>query len=73
VDLVLDGIYQRDGDQLRVTTQLVRAEDGATLWAGKFDEGYTNIFVVQDSISEQVGRLLAPRLSGEELRVGLTR
>lgn len=68
VDLVLDGIYQRDGDQLRVTTQLVRAEDGATLWAGKFDEGFTNIFVVQDSISEQVGRLLAARLSGAELR-----
>ena len=67
VDFVLDGIYQRDGDQLRVTTQLVRAEDGATLWAGKFDEGFTNNFVVQDSISEQVGRLLAPRLSGEGL------
>jgi DNA-binding winged helix-turn-helix (wHTH) protein len=68
VDLVLDGIYQRDGDQLRVTTQLVRIEDGATLWAMKFDESFTNIFAVQDSISEQVGRLLTLKLCSEELR-----
>ena len=68
VDLVLDGIYQRDGDQLRVTAQLVRVEDGATIWAGKFDESFTNIFAVQDSISEQVGRLLMLKLGSEELR-----
>lgn len=67
VDLVLDGIYQRDGDQLRVTIQLVRTEDGATLWAEKFDESFTNIFVLQDSISERVSRLLTLKLGGDEL------
>lgn len=68
VESVLDGIYQRHGKQLRVSAQLIRVSDGATLWAAKFDEKFTNLFGVQDSISEQVARALAPELSGEEQR-----
>lgn len=66
VELVLDGIYQRDGNQIRVTANLVRIEDGATLWAAKFDENFSDIFVVQDSLAEQVVRVLALKLSVEE-------
>ena len=66
VDSVLDGKMQRDGGRIRVTVQLLRTADGAPLWAGQFDENFTNVFAVQDSISDQVTRVLAPRLSGEE-------
>jgi tetratricopeptide (TPR) repeat protein len=66
VDSVLDGKFQRDGDRVRVTVQLVRVRDGAPLWAGKFDENFTNIFAVQDSISEQVVSALTLQLSREE-------
>ncbi|MDT7807761.1 MAG: hypothetical protein QOJ70_1574 [Acidobacteriota bacterium] len=66
VGSVLDGVFQRGGDQIRVSVQLVRASDGATLWAAKFDESFTNIFAIQDSISEQVAVALALKLSGEE-------
>ncbi|MGB8509212.1 MAG: protein kinase, partial [Pyrinomonadaceae bacterium] len=66
VGYVLDGRIQRAGERMRVTVQLVRVRDGASLWAEKFDESYTDIFALEDSISEQVAQALIPRLSGEE-------
>jgi tetratricopeptide (TPR) repeat protein len=49
-----------------VTVQVVNAVDGATIWAEKFDEKFTDIFTVQDSISEQVAGALTLKLSGDE-------
>ncbi|HKA21611.1 MAG TPA: tetratricopeptide repeat protein [Blastocatellia bacterium] len=66
VDLLLEGKVQRSGDNLRVTVQLVRVSDGLPLWADKFDEKFTNIFSVQDSISRRVAEALALELSGEQ-------
>jgi TolB-like protein len=68
VDVVLDGRVQRAHDRLRVTVQLVSVGDGAPLWAEKFDEKWTDIFTVQDSISEQVAKALMLQLSGRERR-----
>jgi DNA-binding winged helix-turn-helix (wHTH) protein len=44
---VLDGSIQRAGERIRVTAQLVSVEDGRSLWAGKFDESFTDIFSVE--------------------------
>ena len=66
VDALLDGVYQRIGEQIRVSVQLVSVTNGLTLWATKFDEDFTNIFAIQDSIAEQVVRSLALKLSGDE-------
>jgi DNA-binding winged helix-turn-helix (wHTH) protein/TolB-like protein/Tfp pilus assembly protein PilF len=66
VDAVLDGSFQRAGERVRVTVQLVRAHDGAPLWAGTFDEKFTDIFAMQDSISQKVANALVPKLSKEE-------
>jgi serine/threonine protein kinase/Tol biopolymer transport system component/Tfp pilus assembly protein PilF len=73
VGYVLDGRIQRAGDRLRLTVQLVRMRDGNPLWAAKFDEDYTDLFTVEDSISEQVANALVPRLTGEEREVLLRR
>jgi DNA-binding winged helix-turn-helix (wHTH) protein/TolB-like protein/Tfp pilus assembly protein PilF len=54
VDAVLDGRVQRADGRVRVTVQMFRVSDGATLWAGTFDEKLKDMFAVQDSISEQV-------------------
>jgi DNA-binding winged helix-turn-helix (wHTH) protein len=64
VDALLDGFYQRDGEQLRVSVQLFRVQDGITLWAAKLDEEFTNPFALQDSISEQVAKALSLKLCG---------
>ena len=49
-----------------MTVRLIRVADGATLWADKFDNEMTNIFAVQDSISELVASALAVTLAGGE-------
>lgn len=66
VDTVLDGTIQRLGERLRVTVQLVSVKDQTTLWAGKFDERFTDIFGVEDSISDRIAAALELKLSGRE-------
>jgi DNA-binding winged helix-turn-helix (wHTH) protein/TolB-like protein/Flp pilus assembly protein TadD len=66
VDAVLDGSIQSQGDRIRVTVRLLRVADGAQLWAGRFDEKSTDIFVIQDSISKQVTGALTVQLTGME-------
>ena len=66
VDSVLDGSIQRSGENIRVNVRLVRTADGASLWAGTFDEKFTDIFVVQDAISNKVAAALALQLGGKE-------
>jgi DNA-binding winged helix-turn-helix (wHTH) protein/TolB-like protein/Tfp pilus assembly protein PilF len=66
VDALLMGGVQKSGERLRLTLQLVRVADGTTLWANTFDESLRDIFIVQDSISEQVMRALALVMTGEE-------
>lgn len=69
VDAVLDGKIQRAGERVRVTMQLIRVRDAVTLWADRFDEKFTDIFDVQDSISEQVSAALALQLTTAEQKL----
>lgn len=66
VDTLLSGVVQKSGSSIRVTVQLVRINDGASLWAGKFEENFNDIFEVQDAISQRVARSLIPQISGRE-------
>jgi DNA-binding winged helix-turn-helix (wHTH) protein/TolB-like protein/Flp pilus assembly protein TadD len=66
VDAVLNGTVQHLGERVRVTVQLIRLHDGKLLWSGIFDEHYTNIFAIQDSISEQVANALALQITGDK-------
>ncbi len=65
VDAVLEGTLQKTTDRLRVTLRLHDVRDGRTLWSGKFDENFTDIFTVQDSISDQIVAALALNLTRE--------
>jgi DNA-binding winged helix-turn-helix (wHTH) protein/tetratricopeptide (TPR) repeat protein len=65
-DFLLDGTIQQVGGRIRVSVQLVRVSNGGTLWADKFDEEFSHIFAMQDSISEQVIRALPLKLSDIE-------
>ena len=66
VDAVLDSTIQTEGGRVRVTARLVRVADGAVLWADNFEDKFTDLFAVQDSIAERVTDALALKLSGEE-------
>ena len=67
VDAVLDGTYLRIGNQLRITVNLLRVTDGTSLWAEKFDQQFTDIFAIQDRVSQQVAQRLWLKLSPTEL------
>jgi DNA-binding winged helix-turn-helix (wHTH) protein len=69
VDLLLDCSIQKLSERIRVTAQLVSVEAGRSLWADKFDELPTDIFAMQDSISERVTAALMLKLSSEEKRL----
>jgi DNA-binding winged helix-turn-helix (wHTH) protein/TolB-like protein/Tfp pilus assembly protein PilF len=66
VDVVLEGTVQREGERVRVTLQLLNVRDGGMLWSGKFDERFTDIFTMQDSISQKVALALSLQLTGGE-------
>lgn len=66
VEAILDGTVQREGDQVRVTAQLIRLKDKKTIWTAKFDQDYRNLFALQDTISEQLASSLIPKLSAHE-------
>ncbi len=68
VNSVLEGNLQRAGDQIRVTARLINVADGASLWAGMFDEKFTDVFSAQNAISQKVADALAVQLSGEGKR-----
>lgn len=68
VDALIEGNVQRADDKVRISVQLVRVSDGTPLWAETFDEQFTNVFAVQDSISQSVARTLAVKLNPDETR-----
>jgi len=68
VDAVLDGRIQRIGSRVRVSVQLIRTADNATIWTENFDDEFTNFFAVQDSISRKVVQSLAVQMDENERR-----
>jgi len=66
VESVLEGSLQRHSDRVRVTVRLLNVLNGASLWAGTFDDELTDIFALQDAISEQVAQALSVELSQED-------
>lgn len=66
VDSVLEGTVQQDGEQVRVSLRLIKTADGSTIWTETFNEKFSNIFALQDSISVKVAKSLALNLSAKE-------
>jgi DNA-binding winged helix-turn-helix (wHTH) protein len=66
VEIVLEGGIQIAGGRVRVTVQLVSVADGASVWAEKFDENFSDIFSVEDAISARVAEALIDQLGGDK-------
>jgi TolB-like protein/class 3 adenylate cyclase len=60
VRYVLEGSIQRQGDQVRVTTQLIDATTGTHVWSERWDRPAADVFAVQTEIAEQA----ASRIGG---------
>lgn len=66
VKLVLDGTVLRSGGQVRISARLLHVADGTTLWTTTFNERWTNIFALQDAVSERLTKSLTRQLTGQE-------
>jgi TolB-like protein/thioredoxin-like negative regulator of GroEL len=63
---VLEGSVQKSGDRVRVTAQLIRAEDGFHVWSQNYTRPLEDIFAIQDEIATDVaGALDASLLGGD--------
>jgi TolB-like protein/DNA-binding winged helix-turn-helix (wHTH) protein len=65
VATVLEGSVRRSGDQLRITAQLVRADNGYELWSQTYDRKLGDVFQIQDEIAASVVQGLHFALLGE--------
>ena len=68
VRYVLEGSVRKAGDRLRVTSQLIDASSGAHVWAERYDRPATDVFAVQDEITENVVASIEPHLYAAENR-----
>lgn len=59
---LLEGSVRKDGDRLRVTAQLVRADDGTQQWSNTYDRSLSGLFAVQDEIAKDVAQALSVKL-----------
>ena len=64
---ILEGSVRREGDQIRVTAQLIRARDGMHLWSENFDRPAANLIQVQESIAINIAVALRTAMDPEAL------
>jgi len=62
---VLEGSVRKAGSQVRITAQLIKADDGFHLWSETYDRTLDNIFQIQDEIAAHVVDALKVTLLGE--------
>jgi len=63
---VLEGSVQKVGDQVRVSVQLINAQNDSHVWADIYDRKLTDIFVVESDIAKSIAESLRATLTGRE-------
>jgi TolB-like protein/DNA-binding winged helix-turn-helix (wHTH) protein/Tfp pilus assembly protein PilF len=67
---VLEGSVRRSGSHLRISTQLIRADSGQSLWSETFDREFRDVFAIQDEIAVAVVSALKLKLAGGQTATG---
>ena len=66
VNHIVEGSVRRSGERLRVTAQLIRADDGFHLWSENYDSTSTDTISVQENIAEQIASVMDVVLDEEK-------
>ncbi len=66
VDTLLTGTFIRDGDDLRITAQLIDVKPDKILWRDSMDMKYDKLLTVQDEVAQQIIKQLELNLSPAE-------
>lgn len=62
---VLEGSVRKHGDQVRITAQLIQADNGYHLWSETYDKQLDDVFQIQEDIAVSVTEALRITLLGE--------
>lgn len=65
---VLEGSVRKSGNRVRITAQLIDAASGGHIWAERFDRDLTDIFAVQDDVTQHIVGALAVNLTADDRR-----
>ena len=65
---ILEGSVRRSGNRIRVTAQLINAEDGYHLWSERYDRELADVFAVQDEIAQAIASALQVKLTANQPR-----
>ncbi len=66
VRFALEGSVRKAGNRVRITAQLIDGSSGGHLWAERYDRDLTDIFEVQDDVTQQIVAALEVKLSAAE-------
>jgi TolB-like protein len=61
VGYVVEGSVRKGGDRVRITAQLNDVATGSHIWAERYDRGVTDVFAVQDEITEAIVAAIEPQ------------
>lgn len=71
VKYVMEGSVRKAGNRIRINAQLIDGENGAHIWAERYDRVLNDIFAIQDEITESIVQALKVKLEiGEKDRIG---
>jgi TolB-like protein len=71
VEHILEGSIRKANNRVRITAQLVKANDGFHLWSETYDRDLTDIFAIQDEIARSITDALAIELDLTQKEQGL--
>ena len=58
---LIDGSVRKAGNRVRITAQLIKADDGIGLWTDNYDRELTDVFAIQEDIATAIaGALRVP-------------
>jgi TolB-like protein len=66
VRYVVEGSVRKSGERVRITAQLNDVVSGSHIWAEKYDRALTDVFAVQDEITERIVLSIQPQLYAAE-------
>jgi TolB-like protein len=67
VRYVLEGSVRKGASRLRITGQLIDTSSGAHIWAERYDRDISDVFAIQDEITDKIVAALAPELTAAEI------
>jgi TolB-like protein len=73
VRYVVEGSVRKAGNRVRITAQLSEAETGVGVWADRYERDLSDIFALQDDITQKVVAAVAPSLRALEIRRALAK